>query len=139
MIFRASCGYACPWVNYICVLQAAPESKQSRMIAVASMLQTLPQPYSSTQHNGISDRQLPQRARSLCSEGLTGRWCKDKALSDAMTDACDAVALPWLLRKALGLLKVLEVRSISVNSKPILPLASTTSSSSNYSEVCPCQ
>jgi hypothetical protein len=41
--------------------------------------------------------------------GLTGRWRKDGAASDSMDAACDAVALPWILRKAVGVVKVLEL------------------------------
>lgn len=41
--------------------------------------------------------------------GLTGRWRKDKAASDSMDAACDAVALPWVLRKAVGVVKILEL------------------------------
>lgn len=41
--------------------------------------------------------------------GLTGRWRKDASASDSMDAACDAVALPWILRKAVGVVKVLEL------------------------------
>jgi len=43
------------------------------------------------------------------SVGLTGRWRKDRARSDDMTLACDAVALPFLLRRAIAVLSVLDV------------------------------
>ena len=38
----------------------------------------------------------------------TGRR-KDKQQSDSMEDACDAVQLPWLLKKAVLVLNTLEV------------------------------
>ena len=41
---------------------------------------------------------------------LTGRWRKCKASSDSMEPACDAVALPWVLRRAIAVLNLLEVR-----------------------------
>ena len=38
----------------------------------------------------------------------TGRR-KDKQQSDSMEEACDAVQLPWLLKKAVLVLNTLEV------------------------------
>lgn len=40
---------------------------------------------------------------------LTGMWHKVKEASDLMDEACDMVALPWLLRQALVVLNNLEV------------------------------
>ncbi|PSC68224.1 poly-glutamine tract-binding [Micractinium conductrix] len=40
---------------------------------------------------------------------LTGRWKKCKASSDPMDEACDLVALPWVLRRAIGVLNYLEL------------------------------
>ena len=41
---------------------------------------------------------------------LTGRWRKCKASSDSMEPACEAVALPRVLRRAIAVLNMLEVR-----------------------------
>jgi len=41
--------------------------------------------------------------------GLTGTWKKDKGRSDSMDQACEAVQLSWVLRKALKLLSTLEL------------------------------
>ncbi|PRW45614.1 hypothetical protein C2E21_6092 [Chlorella sorokiniana] len=41
--------------------------------------------------------------------GLTGRWRKCKESSDSMTDAFEMVELPWLFRKAVAVLNVLEL------------------------------
>ena len=43
------------------------------------------------------------------SSGYTGLWKKDTSLSDPMDEACDAVELNWVLRRALGLLNYMEV------------------------------
>lgn len=40
---------------------------------------------------------------------LTGKWRKCKKASDPMDDACEMVALPWVLRKAIAVLNTLEV------------------------------
>lgn len=42
--------------------------------------------------------------------GLTGVWRKDAEGSDSMDDACDMVALPWILRKALLVLNTLQLQ-----------------------------
>ena len=57
----------------------------------------------------------PSTSAPLHSTGLTGRWRKDKAASDSMDAACDAVALPWVLRKAVGVVKVLELEDTPVH------------------------
>jgi hypothetical protein len=62
-------------------------------------------------------RSLVARAVDLQAEidslqprpGLTGAWRKDREASDDMAEACDMVALPWVLRKALAVLNRLEV------------------------------
>lgn len=43
------------------------------------------------------------------SLGISGKWKKQPLRSDSMDEACDMVALPWVLRKALGFIKVLEI------------------------------
>lgn len=69
-------------------------------------------------------RRCPQQLRSLLvravdlqseidnmepQPALTGRWKKCKEASDPMDEACDMVALPWVYRKAIGVLNNLEV------------------------------
>lgn len=41
---------------------------------------------------------------------LTGKWRKNKDKSDCMREACDMVELPFLFRKALAFLNVLEIQ-----------------------------
>ena len=40
---------------------------------------------------------------------LSGNWRKDADMSDSMLEACDAVELPWVLRKAIGVIRVMEI------------------------------
>ena len=47
--------------------------------------------------------------RLACAAGLTGRWRKDKAASQDMTAAMDAVELASPLRWAVGILSTLDV------------------------------
>ena len=56
---------------------------------------------------------VPEPQSKLAS--LTGQWTKNKAASDDMQEACDALHLPWLLRKALGFLNTLEVQEPTVH------------------------
>lgn len=42
-------------------------------------------------------------------EGVSGVWRKVKEDSDPMDEACDMVALPWVLRRALRFLNVLKI------------------------------
>lgn len=46
------------------------------------------------------------------SSELSGQWHKDKSQSDSMQEACDAVQLKWVLRRALAILNTLEVCSV---------------------------
>eukprot|EP00890_Picochlorum_soloecismus_P002533 jgi/Picsp_1/3280/NSC_06120-R1_predicted protein [Chlamydomonas reinhardtii] len=41
---------------------------------------------------------------------LTGKWRKNKNKSDCMREACDMVELPFVFRKALAFLNVLEIQ-----------------------------
>lgn len=61
-----------------------------------------------------ASRRNPSSLKAVGDAGLTGRWRKDRARSDAMGPACDAVALPWVLRKAIDVLSVLDVVDESV-------------------------
>ena len=49
-----------------------------------------------------------------------GVWKKDRAASDSMQEACDFVALPWVLRQALGLLNVLQLEDNPDTFKTVL-------------------
>jgi len=40
---------------------------------------------------------------------LTGRWKKDKNASDSMSEACELIQLPWVLRQALAILNTLDI------------------------------
>lgn len=64
------------------------------------------EPRSSVKAFNDMARALAESAGDL---NLSGVWRKDKNASDSMQDACDAVALPWVLRQALNVLTTLEV------------------------------
>lgn len=49
-------------------------------------------------------QQLAKRRR------LSGRWKKDKQLSEPMDEACDLVQLPWVLRQGIKIIDTLEAR-----------------------------
>lgn len=51
---------------------------------------------------------------------LTGTWRKDKAASDAMDEACDMVALPWIFRQALIVLNTLKLEDTPEHFKTVL-------------------
>lgn len=77
---------------------------------LAAGLPTLRRPPSQWRSLLVRAVDLQQEIDSLQPrEGLTGRWKKCKATSDPMDDACDMVALPWVLRKAIAVLNQLEV------------------------------
>lgn len=79
--------------------------------------------------SGLIHKSSGPKLQSGGTYGLSGRWRKDRTSSDDMGAACDAVCLPWLLRKALRILNVLEVsrllqqaeRSSSASSNAISP------------------
>ena len=58
---------------------------------------------------GAPVRALSDIVDDLQRPSLTGRWHKDRGASDAMDEACDMVALPWLFRQALVVLNTLEL------------------------------
>jgi hypothetical protein len=43
-----------------------------------------------------------ERQRAAALQALAGFWQKDKAASDSMDAACDAIALNFLMRRAIG-------------------------------------
>lgn len=48
--------------------------------------------------------------KSANIRSLTGKWRKNKNKSDCMREACDMVELPFVFRKALAFLNVLEIQ-----------------------------
>jgi hypothetical protein len=63
-----------------------------------------------------------QASRHLLEDAstLTGTWRKDREASDPMTEACDMVALPWILRQALNVLEVLHVEETQEHFKTVM-------------------
>ena len=51
---------------------------------------------------------------------LTGIWKKDKSASDSMSEACELIALPWVLRQALAVLNTLHIEDTDDHFKTVM-------------------
>jgi hypothetical protein len=51
---------------------------------------------------------------------LNGIWKKDKSACDSMSEACELIQLPWVLRQALGVLNTLHIEDTKDHFKTVM-------------------
>ncbi|KAL4526313.1 hypothetical protein Ndes2526B_g00887 [Nannochloris sp. 'desiccata'] len=108
----ASISWQKPFSNFFC--NSSHRSSQSQATKLSSKLQLLQRDTRSLFRDAVPQAiDLAAEAGNFGSaptlKTLTGRWKKDKNASDSMTEACELIQLPWVLRQALAILSTLDI------------------------------